>query len=96
MDLVGRLENMLISHPDVLEAAVIAVPDDTWGERPLAVLVPLEGVFDRQTLDKWLLEHYPKFWLPDRYIVVDEIPKTGVGKMDKKVLRQQYAAGELA
>ena len=90
------LENMLISHPDVLEAAVIAVPDETWGERPLAVLVPLEGVYDRQTLDSWLLEHYPKFWLPDRYVVVDEIPKTGVGKMDKKVLRQQYAAGELA
>ncbi len=89
------LENMLISHPDVLEAAVIAVPDDTWGERPLAVLVPLDKACDRQTLDNWLLERFPKFWLPDRYLVVDEIPKTGVGKMDKKVLRRMFADGEL-
>ena len=89
------VENMLISHPDVLEAAVIAVPDETWGERPLAVLVPLENGYDRGTLDSWLLEHFPKFWLPDRYVVVDEIPKTGVGKMDKKVLRQMLADGEL-
>ncbi len=89
------LENMLISHPDVLEAAVIAVPDDTWGERPLAVLVPLESSCDLAALNAWLLEHFPKFWLPDHYVVVDEIPKTGVGKMDKKVLRQMFASGEL-
>ncbi len=90
------LENALISHPDVLEAAVIAVPDETWGERPLAVLVPLDGVYDPTVLNAYLLEHFPKFWLPDQYIVVEEIPKTGVGKMDKKVLRQHYATGELS
>ena len=89
------LENALISHPDVLEAAVIAIPDDTWGERPLAVLAPLDGVFDPTALNAYLLEHFPKFWLPDQYIVVDEIPKTGVGKMDKKVLRRLFADGEL-
>ena len=89
------LENTLISHPDVLEAAVIAVPDERWGERPLAVLVPLEGAYDPATLNAYLLEHFPKYWLPDRYVVVAEIPKTGVGKMDKKVLRQMHAAGEL-
>jgi len=89
------LENMLISHPDVREAAVIAVPDERWGERPLAVLVPLDGEYDPQALNAYLLEHFPKFWLPDRYIVVEEIPKTGVGKMDKKVLRQLHADGEL-
>ncbi len=89
------LENMLISHPDVLEAAVIAVPDERWGERPLAVLVPLDGEHDPQALNKYLLERFPKFWLPDAYVVVDEIPKTGVGKMDKKVLRQWHADGKL-
>ncbi|MCY4062987.1 MAG: long-chain fatty acid--CoA ligase [Chloroflexi bacterium] len=89
------LENMLISHPAVLEAAVIAVPDERWGERPLAVLVPLDGEHDPQALNAYLLEHFPKFWLPDAYVVVDEIPKTGVGKMDKKVLRQWHADGKL-
>ena len=89
------LENALTSHPDILEAAVIAIPHDTWGERPLAVLVPLEGVCNFNALNDYLLEHFPKFWLPDQYIVVEEIPKTGVGKMDKKVLRQLYADGQL-
>ena len=89
------LENMLISHADVLEAAVIAVPDERWGERPLAVLVPLAGGGDAAALNAYLLAHFPKFWLPDRYVVVDEIPKTGVGKMDKKALRQWHAEGKL-
>ncbi len=89
------LENALISHPSLLEAAVIAVPDERWGERPLAVLVPLDGACDPAELNAWLLERFPKFWLPDRYVAVAEIPKTGVGKMDKKVLRQMHAEGEL-
>ena len=89
------LENTLISHPDVLEAAVIAVPDERWGERPMAVLVPLDDACDSEKLNKYLLERFPKFWLPDKYVVVQEIPKTGVGKMDKKVLRQWHAEGRL-
>jgi len=89
------LENMLISHADVLEAAVIAVPDERWGERPLAVIAPLDGGCDAAALNAYLLERFPKFWLPDRYVIVDEIPKTGVGKMDKKALRQSYAEGKL-
>lgn len=89
------LENTLISHPDVLEAAVIAIPDGRWGERPLAVVVPLEAALDAEALNASLLEHFPKFWLPDEYVKVTEIPKTGVGKMDKKVLRQMYAEGKL-
>ncbi len=89
------LENMLISHPDILEAAVIAMPDERWGERPLAVLVPLRGEYDADALNAYLLERFPKYWLPDRYAQVQEIPKTGVGKMDKKVLRQMLADGEL-
>ncbi len=89
------LENALISHPDVLEAAVIAVPNERWGERPLAVIVPLDGAGDAEALNAYLLERFPKFWLPDAYVTVAEIPKTGVGKMDKKVLRQMFADGEL-
>ena len=89
------LENTLMSHPDVLEAAVIATPNDRWGERPLAVLVPLERGINQESLNQYLLERFPKFWLPDEYIVVDGIPKTGVGKMDKKVLRKMYADGDL-
>ena len=89
------LENMLISHPDILEAAVIAMPDERWGERPLAALVPLRGDCDADTLNDYLLQHFPKYWLPDRYVLLKEIPKTGVGKMDKKVLRQMLADGKL-
>ena len=72
-----------MSHPDVREAAVIAIPDETWGERPLAVLIPLDGGCDEAALNAWLLEHFPKFWLPElrqrrRH------PKTGVGKRTKR------------
>lgn len=90
------LENALMSHPDVLEAAVIAMPNARWGERPLAVVVPLAGAFERAALDEFLLGRFPKFWLPDEYVLVAAIPKTGVGKMDKKALRQLLAAGQLA
>lgn len=88
------LENTLMSHPDVLEAAVIAMPNERWGERPLAVIVPLKAGVDHAALDDYLLGHFPKFWLPDDYAVVDAIPKTGVGKMDKKALRARYAGRE--
>ena len=90
-----ELENTLMSHPDVLEAAVIAMPNEQWGERPLAVIVPLHADFDQAALDEHLLGHFPKFWLPDEYAVVAAIPKTGVGKMDKKALRARYAGGEI-
>ena len=90
------LENALMSQDSVREAAVIAVPDERWGERPLAVLVPLADDCDQAALNACLLQMFPKFWLPDRYVVVDEIPKTGVGKMDKKALRAMVATGELA
>ena len=63
------LENTLMSHPDVLEAAVIAIPDDHWGERPLAVVVPLESALDEDALNASLLQRFPKYWLPDRYVI---------------------------
>ena len=91
------LENMLMAHPSVMEAAVIAIPDEQWSERPLAVVVCAPGVdsIDPTELQQHLAPHFAKFWLPDRIIVVDAIPKTSVGKFDKKVIRQQYALGTL-
>ena len=89
------LENTLMAHPSLLEAAVIAIPDERWDERPLAVVVPLDGDIDADALNEYLLAHFPKFWLPDAYRIVESIPKTGVGKMDKKVLRQMHADGAL-
>ncbi|MGW4818416.1 long-chain fatty acid--CoA ligase [Streptomyces sp. NPDC004227] len=93
-----ELENALMSHPDVAEAAVVAVPDDKWGERPLATVVLKEGTtagFD--ALRVFLQEErgIAKWQLPERWTIIEAVPKTSVGKFDKKVLRRQYAAGEL-
>ena len=90
------LENTLMAHPDVMEAAVVGVPDDRWDERPLACLVPVEGAaIDPAEVSGWLAGHVVKWWLPERWTIVPEIPKTSVGKFDKKVLRAQYADGAL-
>ena len=87
------LENALMGHPAVAEAAVIAVPDEKWSERPLAVVVLREGA---TATDDELREHlapgFAKFWLPDRFEFVDEIPKTAVGKFRKTALREQFAS----
>ena len=82
------LENLLMAHRDIKEAAVIAMPDPKWQERPLAFIV-LRGDHapTKAELDQFLLQHLAKWQLPDRYEVVKEIPKTSVGKFDKKVLR---------
>jgi fatty-acyl-CoA synthase len=86
------LENALMGHPSVQEAAVIAVPDAKWQERPLAVVVLEEGAATNDgELRKHLEPHFAKFWLPDRYEYVDEIPKTAVGKFRKTALREQFA-----
>ncbi|MFJ4469781.1 long-chain fatty acid--CoA ligase [Streptomyces sp. NPDC089424] len=92
------LENALMAHPDVAEAAVVAVPDDKWGERPLATVVLKEGSSaDFETLRAFLAAEgkIAKWQLPERWTVIPAVPKTSVGKFDKKVLRRQYAAGEL-
>ncbi|MYR62955.1 long-chain-fatty-acid--CoA ligase [Streptomyces sp. SID625] len=92
------LENALMSHPDVAEAAVVAVPDDKWGERPLATVVLKEGsTADFESLRAFLAEagKIAKWQLPERWTIVTAVPKTSVGKFDKKVLRRRYAAGEL-
>ena len=90
------LENEVMAHPDVYEAAVVAVPDPKWQERPLAVVVPVAG--KAPTADElvgFLQGRVVRWWLPERWAFVGEIPKTSVGKFDKKVLRARYAAGEL-
>jgi fatty-acyl-CoA synthase len=91
-----ELENAIMSHPAVREAAVIARPDERWGERPLACVVAEEG--ERITLEE-LREHLEsrvaKWWLPDALALIDEVPKTSVGKFDKKVLRQALEQGRL-
>jgi fatty-acyl-CoA synthase len=90
------LENTLMGHPDVLEAAVVGIPDDRWDERPLACLVPVEGAsIDPGAVHAWLEDKVVKWWLPERWAVIDEVPKTSVGKFDKKVLRARHAAGDL-
>ena len=91
------LENSLIGHPDVMEAAVFAVPDKKWAERPWAAVTPADGAqVDMDALNQYLLdEGYAKFWLPDNYVNIAELPKTSTGKLDKKVLRKMHADGEI-
>ena len=93
------LESALMTHPTVAEAAVIAIPDERWVERPLACVVPrpeAAGDTTEAELTDYLAARFPKWWLPDRYVFLDELPKTSVGKLYKHVLRQRYAAGVLA
>jgi fatty-acyl-CoA synthase len=91
-----ELEGELMAHPDVVEAAVIAKPDDRWQERPLACVVLNEGAeVSAEDLREHLSSRVAKWWLPDEIAFVDEVPKTSVGKFDKKVLRKQLAEGEL-
>jgi fatty-acyl-CoA synthase len=90
------LENHIMSHPKVLEASVIGVPDEKWGERPLATVVVVEGeTLTTDELRTYLGERVAKWQLPERWSFIPEVPKTSVGKFDKKALRKQYAAGEL-
>jgi fatty-acyl-CoA synthase len=92
-----ELENAIMAHPQVLEAAVIAVPDEKWLERPLAAVVPTpDGAnLSAEQIQEYLADKVAKWWIPERIIFIDEIPKTSVGKFNKKVLRRQYAEGQL-
>jgi fatty-acyl-CoA synthase len=86
------LENAIMGHPDVLEAAVIAVPDEKWGERPCACVVRRAGSsVDDASLREFLSDTVASWWLPDRVEWLDEVPKTSVGKFDKKALRARFA-----
>ena len=87
------LENEIMAHPDVHEAAVIAVPDDRWGERPLACVVPAPGrTVDERELQDYLAGRVASWWIPEQVWVVEEIPKTSTGKFAKAVLRARASA----
>ncbi len=94
------LENLLSQHEAVLESAAIGVPDEKWGERPLMIVTlksEFQGKVDETELKTFMKKgaeegKLPKYGVPDRYVFTDAIPKTSVGKLDKKVLRKQYKA----
>ena len=88
-----ELENEIMAHPAVREAAVIGVPDDKWGERPLACVVPEDGEqLDAEALRDFLADRVAKWWIPERVEIIDEVPKTSVGKFSKKTLRERFGA----
>lgn len=91
-----ELENLLMAHPSVAEAAVIGVEDEKWGERPLAAVVPAAGAtVTPDELRAFLAEKLPRWQLPERWTFIAEVPKTSVGKFQKTRLREQYASGAL-
>ena len=91
-----ELENEVMAHPDVIEAAVIARPDERWAERPLCCVVLREGsTADARELHEHLSGRVAKWWIPEEFAFIEEVPKTSVGKFDKKVLRARLAEGTL-
>jgi acyl-CoA synthetase (AMP-forming)/AMP-acid ligase II len=86
----AQLESAIAAHPAVHEAAVIAVPDERWGERPLALVAADDGT-TADDLRDFLRPRVAKWWIPERFEFVDAIPRTAVGKYDKRLLRATYA-----
>jgi fatty-acyl-CoA synthase len=88
-----ELENEIMAHPKVKEAAVIGIPDERWGERPLACVVPEPGAeLDADEVRDFLEGRVARWWVPERVEFIEEIPKTSVGKFSKKTLREQFAS----
>ena len=91
------LENAIMSHPKVKEAAVIGIPDPKWDERPLAAVVLREGAATTpDELRAFIAPNFAKWWLPERIEFVSEIPKTSVGKFRKTALREQFSQTPVA
>src|SRR5690606_35952603 len=91
-----QLENLAVGHPAVQEAAVIAVADEKWGERPLLVVVKAEGKdVTREEMLAWFEGKVAKWWIPDDVVFVDAIPHTATGKIKKTELRRQFADYQL-
>jgi acyl-CoA synthetase (AMP-forming)/AMP-acid ligase II len=87
-----ELERALAAHPDVKESAIVSLPDPRWGERPGALVVLRTGATpDEPGLREFLASRVASWWVPDVFEFVDELPKTGVGKTDKKRLREEVA-----
>jgi len=91
------LESALMSHPKIKEAAVIAIPDEKWSERPLAtiVLADPKDTISEDELKKFLALDFVSYQIPDRYVFIDQVPRTSVGKFDKKEIRRLFAEDEL-
>jgi fatty-acyl-CoA synthase len=90
-----ELENAIMAHPDVLEAAVIGIADERWGERPLATVVLAPGsTTTAAELREFLAARIPRWQLPERWSFITEVPKTSVGKFAKTKLRDSYARGD--
>jgi fatty-acyl-CoA synthase len=91
-----ELENHLMGHPAVLEACVVGVPDERWGERPLASVVLRAGSSATAAeLRDYLGSRVAHWQLPERWAFIEEVPKTSVGKFDKKTIRARFAEGAL-
>jgi fatty-acyl-CoA synthase len=90
-----ELENILMAHPDVAEAAVIGIADETWGERPLAAVVLRSGAeVTAEKLRAFMTEQVPRWQLPERWCFIAEVPKTSVGKFSKRQMREAYQRGD--
>ena len=90
-----ELENVLMAHPAVAEAAVIGVPDDKWGERPLAAVVLRSGAdVTADKLRAFMTEQIPRWQLPERWCFIAEVPKTSVGKFSKRQMREAFQRGD--
>jgi fatty-acyl-CoA synthase len=88
------LENAIMGHPDVAEVAVIGIPDARWEERPLACVVLRQGrSADPHGLRDFLASRVERWWIPDSWAFIAAVPRTGVGKFDKKALRSAYGSG---
>jgi fatty-acyl-CoA synthase len=86
-----ELENTVMAHPDVLEAAVVGLPHERWQERPLACIVPKPGrTVTKASVLEFLQSRVAKWWLPEDVVVVESLPKTSVGKIAKRELRDQF------
>jgi fatty-acyl-CoA synthase len=91
-----ELENHLMAHPSVAEACVVAVPDEKWGERPLATVVVADGAtVTAPELKEFLAERVARWQLPERWSFIEAVPKTSVGKFNKKEIQAGYGKGEL-
>jgi fatty-acyl-CoA synthase len=86
-----ELENEIMAHPKIKEAAVIALPDERWGERPVACVVPEPGAdLDADEVRDFLEGRVARWWVPERIEFIEEVPKTSVGKFSKKTLRERF------
>ena len=92
------LESALMAHPKIKEAAVIAIPDEKWVEKPLAAIVLMnnDDIVSEDELMEFLSREFAKYQIPKDYMYINEVPKTSVGKFDKKEIRKLFAQGKLA